>query len=114
MANSAIGGSWDDFKSEYFTPEEIRDTNRHTAVIGALIDAREAHVITPEQYTELCIRIDAALDALFEAEIDAEMAAEQAASEHDVPVHTRRREAQRNSEPVAYKDTTVPLAAVSA
>ena len=104
MANSAIGGSWEDFKREYFTPEEIRDAKRHTAVIGALIDAREEHVISPEQYTELCIRIDAALDTLVEAELDVEMATEQAVQEHKVLPRAERGKSEQ--------DTVIPLVAV--
>ncbi|MCR5219874.1 MAG: hypothetical protein K6E31_02625 [bacterium] len=40
--NSAIGGSWDDFEREFFTPEEIAASNKRVARILKKIDARIA------------------------------------------------------------------------
>lgn len=39
--NSAIGRSWEEVRSELFTPEEIAESDLRVALIGELIKARE-------------------------------------------------------------------------
>ena len=40
MSNSAIGQSWDEFEKEFYTPEEIAESNLRVALSGELIKAR--------------------------------------------------------------------------
>lgn len=51
--NSAIGHSWDNVRSELFTPEEIAESNLRVALIGELIKARKEQGITQKQLEEM-------------------------------------------------------------
>lgn len=53
MNNSAIGGTWDEFQKELFTPEEIAASNLRVSIIGELIKAREEKGISQMELGEL-------------------------------------------------------------
>lgn len=47
--NSAVGSNWEDVKKEYFTPEEIAESELRVALIGELVNARKEKGITQQQ-----------------------------------------------------------------
>ena len=51
--NPAIGRSWDEFEQEYFTPEEIAESNLRVALIGEMIKARQEKGISQKKLEEL-------------------------------------------------------------
>ena len=50
---SPIGDNWEDVEKEYFTPEEIAESNLRVAIIGELIKARKEKGITQKQLEEM-------------------------------------------------------------
>ena len=50
---SPRGSSWDDFKREMYTPEELAESKVRVAIIGELIKAREEDGITQKQLEEM-------------------------------------------------------------
>lgn len=50
---SPIGSSWDEVKTELFTPEEIAEGNLHVAIIGEVIKARQEKGISQKKLEEL-------------------------------------------------------------
>ena len=53
MNNSAIGQSWDEFEKEFYTPEEIAESDLRVALIGELIKARNEKGISQKRLEEL-------------------------------------------------------------
>ena len=53
MNNPAIGRSWDDFEKEFYTPEEIAESDLRVAIIGELIKARKEQGISQKQLEEI-------------------------------------------------------------
>ncbi len=58
MDNSALGGTWDEFRQElldkgYLTPEEIAASDLRVALIGEFIKAREEKGISQKKLEEL-------------------------------------------------------------
>ena len=53
MNNSAIGQSWDEFEKEFYTPEEIAESDLRVALIGELIKARNEHGISQKKLEEM-------------------------------------------------------------
>lgn len=53
MSNSAIGRSWEDVRTELYTPEEISESNLRVALIGELIKARQEQGISQKRLEEL-------------------------------------------------------------
>ena len=53
MNNSAIGGTWEEFEREIFTPEEIAASDLRVALIGELIKARREKGISQKKLEEL-------------------------------------------------------------
>ena len=51
--NNAIGRSWDEVRTELFTPEEIAESNLRVALIGELIKARQEKGISQKKLEEL-------------------------------------------------------------
>lgn len=51
--NPAIGRSWDEVRAEFFTPEEIAESNLRVALIGELIKARQEKGISQKKLEEL-------------------------------------------------------------
>ena len=51
--NSSVGRSWEEARSELFTPEEIAESNLRVALIGELTKARQEKGITQRQLEEL-------------------------------------------------------------
>ena len=51
--NSAIGGTWNEFEREFFTPEEIAESNLRVAIIGELIKARQEQGISQKKLEEI-------------------------------------------------------------
>ncbi len=51
--NPAIGRSWNEVRSEFFTPEEIAESNLRVALIGELIKARQEKGISQKKLEEL-------------------------------------------------------------
>lgn len=51
--NSAIGSSWDEVRAEFFTPEEIAESDLRVALIGELIKARQEKGISQKKLEEL-------------------------------------------------------------
>lgn len=50
---SPIGTNWEDFRKEFFTPEEIAESNLRVAIIGELIKARQEKGISQKKLEEL-------------------------------------------------------------
>ena len=50
---SPIGDNWEDVEKEYFTPEEIAESDLRVAIIGELIKARKEKGITQKQLEEM-------------------------------------------------------------
>ena len=53
MSNPAIGRSWEDVRTELYTPEEISESNLRGALIGELIKARQEQGISQKRLEEL-------------------------------------------------------------
>lgn len=53
MSNSAIGQSWDEFEKEFYTPEEIAESDLRVALIGELIKARNEQGISQKKLEEM-------------------------------------------------------------
>ena len=53
MKNSAIGQSWDEFEKEFYTPEEIAESDLRVALIGELIKARNEQGISQKKLEEM-------------------------------------------------------------
>lgn len=53
MNNSAIGQSWDEFEKEFYTPEEIAESDLRVALIGELIKARNEQGISQKRLEEM-------------------------------------------------------------
>ena len=53
MSNPAIGRSWEDVRTELYTPEEIAESNLRVALIGELIKARQEQGISQTRLEEL-------------------------------------------------------------
>lgn len=53
MNNSAIGQSWEEFEKEFYTPEEIAESDLRVALIGELIKARNEHGISQKKLEEM-------------------------------------------------------------
>ena len=53
MNNSAIGRSWEDFRSEIFTPEEIAESDLRVALMGEIIKARQEKGYSQKKLEEL-------------------------------------------------------------
>lgn len=53
VKNSAIGQSWDEFEKEFYTPEEIAESDLRVALIGELIKARNEHGISQKKLEEM-------------------------------------------------------------
>ena len=53
MNCSPIGHSWDEVKTEIFTPEEIAEGNLQVAIIGEIIKARQEKGISQKKLEEL-------------------------------------------------------------
>ncbi len=51
--NPAIGGTWEDLRKEFFTPEEIAASDLRVELISELIKAREEKGMTQKQIEEL-------------------------------------------------------------
>ena len=50
---SPLGTSWDDFRKEIFTSEEIAESDLRVAIIGELIQARTEQGLTQKQLEEM-------------------------------------------------------------
>lgn len=50
---SPIGECWDDVEKEYFTPEEIAESDVRVAIIGELIKARQEKGVSQKQLAEM-------------------------------------------------------------
>ena len=53
MNNNAIGESWEEVKKELFSPEEIIEIDASAALMGQLIEARQAQGISQKRLEEL-------------------------------------------------------------
>lgn len=53
MSNPAIGRSWEDVRTELYTPEEISESDLRVALIGELIKARQEQGISQKRLEEL-------------------------------------------------------------
>ena len=53
MSTPAIGRSWEDVRTELYTPEEISESNLRVALIGELIKARQEQGISQKRLEEL-------------------------------------------------------------
>ena len=53
VKNSAIGQSWDEFEKEFYTPEEIAESDLRVALIGELIKARNEQGISQKKLEEM-------------------------------------------------------------
>ena len=51
--NPAIGRSWEEVRTELFTPEEIAESNFRVALIGELIKARHEKGLSQKKLEEL-------------------------------------------------------------
>lgn len=51
--NPAIGQSWEEFRAEIFTPEEIAASDLRVAVIGEIIKARNERGISQKKLEEM-------------------------------------------------------------
>lgn len=51
--NSAIGKSWEEVKSELFSPEEIAESELRVSLIGELIKARQEKGFSQKKLEEL-------------------------------------------------------------
>ena len=53
VKNSAIGQSWDEFEKEFYTPEEIAESDLRVALIGELIKASNEQGISQKKLEEM-------------------------------------------------------------
>ena len=53
MNNSAIGQSWEEFEKEFYTPEEIAESDLRVALIGELTKARNEQGISQKKLEEM-------------------------------------------------------------
>lgn len=53
MNTNAIGQSWDEFEKEFYTPEEIAESDLRVALIGELIKARNEKGISQKKLEEM-------------------------------------------------------------
>ena len=53
MNDSAIGRSWDEVRTQLFTPDEIAESNLRVDLIGELIKARQEQGISQKKLEEL-------------------------------------------------------------
>ena len=53
MNNFSIGKSWDEVRTELFTPEEIAESDLRVALIGELIKARQEKGLSQKKLEEL-------------------------------------------------------------
>ena len=53
VKNSAIGQSWDEFEKEFYTPEEIAESDLRVALIVELIKARNEQGISQKKLEEM-------------------------------------------------------------
>lgn len=53
VKNSSIGQSWDEFEKEFYTPEEIAESDLRVALIGELIKARNEQGISQKKLEEM-------------------------------------------------------------
>ena len=51
--NSALGRTWEEARSELFTPEEIAEGNMRVALMKQLVEARRSQGITQKQLEQL-------------------------------------------------------------
>ncbi|MDD3396327.1 MAG: helix-turn-helix transcriptional regulator [Acidaminococcaceae bacterium] len=51
--NKAIGGTWEEFEKETFSPEEIAESNLRVALIGEIINARQTKGISQKKLEEM-------------------------------------------------------------
>ncbi len=51
--NSALGRTWEEARSELFTPEEIAESNMRVALMKQLVEARRSQGITQKQLEQL-------------------------------------------------------------
>lgn len=51
--NNAVGHSWDEIRSDLFTPEEIAESDLRVALIGEIIKARTNKGISQKKLEEL-------------------------------------------------------------
>lgn len=51
--NPAIGKSWEEVRTDLFTPEEIAESNLRVALIGELIKARQEMGLSQKKLEEL-------------------------------------------------------------
>ena len=51
--NNALGRTWEEVRSELFTPEEIAESNMRVALMKQLIEARRSQGITQKQLEQL-------------------------------------------------------------
>ena len=51
--NDAIGGTWDEFEREHFTPEEIAASDLRVALMGEMIKARQERGLSQKKLEEL-------------------------------------------------------------
>lgn len=51
--NSALGRTWEEVRSELFTPEEIAESNMRVALMKQLVEARRSQGITQKQLEQL-------------------------------------------------------------
>ena len=50
---SPIGTSWEEFENEFFTPEEIAESNLRVSLVNEIIQARQEQGITQKQLEEM-------------------------------------------------------------
>jgi len=48
-----LGSSWDDFEKKAFTPEEIAASNLRVALVGEIINSRQAQGLSQKQLEEI-------------------------------------------------------------
>ena len=53
MNNEVVGKKWKDVRTEFFTPEEIIESDMRVAIISAIIEARHEQGISQKQLEEL-------------------------------------------------------------
>lgn len=51
--NGALGRTWEEVRSELFTPEEIAESNMRVALMKQLVEARRSQGITQKQLEQL-------------------------------------------------------------
>jgi DNA-binding XRE family transcriptional regulator len=51
--NGALGRTWEEARSELFTPEEIAESNMRVALMKQLVEARRSQGITQKQLEQL-------------------------------------------------------------